>query len=76
MQKVLCAKSNSSFVKPLSSLPNKIAKFFISKDRGKNVRKKNEYLNLIKSSFKKFKIKYNTSKILDEIIDSVSLSSR
>ena len=36
---------------------NKIAKYFISKDRGKNVRKKNEYLNLIKSSFKKFKIK-------------------
>ncbi len=32
---------------------NKIARFLISSDRGKNVREKGEYANLIKSNFKK-----------------------
>ena len=59
----LCKKKMKKNSKLLTADPifidnqNKIAKFFISKDRGKNVRKKNEYLSLIKSSFKKFKIK-------------------
>ena len=36
---------------------NFIARFLISKDRGKNVREKEGYLNLINTQFKKLKFK-------------------
>ncbi len=36
---------------------NFIAKFLISRDRGMNVRKKEEYINLLKSHFKNLKSK-------------------
>ena len=36
---------------------NMIAKFLIEKDRGTNVRKKQQYINLLKKHFKKIKNK-------------------
>ncbi len=57
----LCKKTMKKKCKLLTEDPifiekqNIIAKFLIKRDRGMNVRKKNEYVNLLKKHFKKVK---------------------